>query len=72
MTTPTTTTTFVVSKPSGVHAGSCVLGLGPTKALALEDAYGPKPWSPYTKRSAASACVREVTAEELEEIDWLS
>jgi hypothetical protein len=64
----TTPTTFVVSKPSGVHAGFCILGFGPTKAKALEDAYGPKPWSPYNKRSAASACVREVTAEELEEL----
>jgi hypothetical protein len=64
----TTTIKFIVSKPSGVHAGSCILGVGNTKAEALTDAYGPKPWTPYVKRSAASACVRAVTLEEFEEL----
>jgi hypothetical protein len=64
----TNTTKYIVSKPSGVHAGSCILGTGDSKAEALADAYGPKPWSPYTKRSAASACVREVSLEEFEEL----
>jgi hypothetical protein len=34
----------------------------------LVDAYGPKPWSPYAKKSMRDACVREVTEEEFEEI----
>jgi hypothetical protein len=57
-------TMFVVSKPSGVHAGSCVLGAAKTEESALIDAFGPKPWTAYQKKSARTACVREVTMEE--------
>jgi hypothetical protein len=66
MSTPTSK--FIVSKPSGIHAGSCILGTGDTKESALVDAFGPKPWPPGVKRSASSACVREVSLEEFEEI----
>jgi hypothetical protein len=66
--TSTTSTKFIVSKFSGIHAGSCIIGTGDTKQQALEDAYGPKPWSPYAKKSMRDACVREVSMEEYEEI----
>ncbi len=64
----TTTTKFIVSKQSGIHAGSCILGTGDSKEAALVDAYGPKPWSPYAKKSMRDACVREVSLEEFEDI----
>jgi hypothetical protein len=64
----TQTSKFIVSKPSGIHAGSCILGTGESKSKALEDAFGPKPWTPYQKRSANTACVREVSLEEFEQI----
>lgn len=56
--------TFAVTLPSAI-SGTCVLGSGPTKDAALTDAYGPKPWSPWTKKSAKSADVIEVTEDEL-------
>ena len=65
-------TKFIVSKQSGVHAGSCILGSGDTKEQALIDAYGPKPWTPYAKKSMRDACVREVSLEEFEEIMYNS
>jgi hypothetical protein len=55
---------FVITKPSGI-SGVCVLGTGPTKAAALTDAYGPKPWSDYTKKSAKSADIVELTEDEI-------
>ena len=58
---------FIVTKPSGIYPErQCVLGEGPTKAQALENAYGPKPWTPYLRRSASLADVREVTEDELD------
>ena len=68
MTNNTAATKFIVSKLSGIHAGSCIIGTGDTKQKALEDAYGPKPWSSYAKKSMRDACVREVSLEEYEEI----
>jgi hypothetical protein len=64
-----TNTKFVVSKQSGIHAGSCILGSGDTKDEALIDAYGPKPWTPYQKRSMRDARIREVTSEEFESLN---
>ena len=61
-------TKFIVSKQSAVHIGSCILGSGDTKEEALIDAYGPKPWSSYAKKSMRDANVREVSMEEFEEI----
>ena len=55
---------FAITKPSAI-SGTCVLGQGNTKAEALEDAFGPKPWTAYTKQSAKSADVVEVTEDEL-------
>ena len=60
---------FIVTKPSGINIlKTCLLGSGPTKAAAMVDAYGPKPWSPYTAKAAKSADVREVSDEEFERI----
>lgn len=39
-TTTTTTTMFIVTTPSAVHLGRCLLGYGETKAAALRDAFG--------------------------------
>jgi hypothetical protein len=32
---------YVVEAESGVHYGDCELGVGPTRAAAIRDAYGP-------------------------------
>lgn len=61
---------YIVTKQSGVHFGSCFLGSGDTKEAALVDAFGPKPWTDYQKKSARSAFVGEVTDEEEEEMRW--
>jgi hypothetical protein len=58
---------YLIEKTSGI-SGTCILGEGATEALAWEDAYGPKPWTPYTKKSAKSAWVREVSDEEYNEL----
>lgn len=56
---------FIVEKPSGVNIWKmCLLGSGKTKAEAMTDAYGPKPWP----KSAKTAIVREVTEEEFEKM----
>lgn len=62
---------YIVTKQSGINANrQCLLGHGDTKAEALADAYGPKPWSPGTIKSAKSANIRQVTEDELNELLW--
>lgn len=61
---------YIVSKQSGVHAGSCILGSGDTREAALVDAFGPRPWTQYQKKSARDACVREVDDAEFEKLVW--
>jgi len=56
---------FAILKQSGI-SGTCVLGQGETAKEAWEDAYGPKPWTPYQKKSAKGADCVEVTQEELD------
>lgn len=56
--------TFAITKPSAI-SGTCILGTGSTKAAAWEDAYGPKPWSSFAKKSARTADCIEVTEDEL-------
>lgn len=56
--------TFVITKPSAI-SGTCILGTGSTKSAAWEDAYGPKPWCPFAKKSAKGADCIEVTEDEL-------
>ena len=58
---------FIIEKPSAISFRNCLLGQGETEKEAWEDAYGPKPWSPYVKKSAKGAWSREVTEEELYE-----
>ena len=55
---------FAITKPSAI-SGTCILGEGTTKAAAWEDAYGPKPWCPFAKKSARTADCVEVTEDEL-------
>jgi hypothetical protein len=56
--------TFAITKPSAI-SGTCILGTGSTKSAAWEDAYGPKPWSSFAKKSASTANCIEVTEDEL-------
>ena len=63
-------TVFIVEKESGVNIWRmCILGSGPSAKAALEDAYGPKPWSAYTKKSAKSAIVREISVDEYNRLE---
>ena len=56
-----TGTYYVIESSSGARVGgTCVLGEGATKAQAWLDAFGPKPWSPYTKKCAKQAWVRQL------------
>jgi hypothetical protein len=65
----TSNTVFIVEKQSGVDIWRvCILGSGVSAKAALEDAYGPKPWSPYIKKSAKNAIVREITLDEFDKI----
>jgi hypothetical protein len=60
---------YVVVKPSAFESRDCVLGQGDSPKEAWEDAYGPKPWSVYVKKSAKGAWVRRVTRDELDELN---
>lgn len=59
---------FVIESPSAYRSHNCLLGEGDSPALAWVDAYGPKPWSPYTRKCARNAWVREVTLDELHDL----
>jgi hypothetical protein len=50
---------FLVSVPSAVHLGRCIIGTGPTRELALEDAFGPRPWPAAVRKQARRAHVEE-------------
>ena len=60
---------FVVTMPSAISARDCFLASGPTKAAAMEDAIGPKPWTAYQKRLARKADVREMSAAEADAME---
>ena len=62
---------FAITKPSAI-SGTCILGEGTTQAAAWEDAYGPKPWSPFAKKSARTADCVEVTEDELADMKTAS
>jgi hypothetical protein len=53
---------FVIKAVSGI-SGNCNLGDGATEKAAWEDAFGPKPWTPYTKRAAKQAWCEETEEE---------
>ena len=38
-----TSRVWIVTRPSGVHLGRCLLGHGETKAKAIADAFGDRP-----------------------------
>lgn len=59
--------TYVVETESGI-SGNSVLGTGSTYASAQEDAFGPKPWTAYTKKIAKKSWTREVRATVAEEL----
>lgn len=56
----------IIETPSGCHAGNCIIGEGATEAAAWADAYGPKPWTDYVKRSAKKAWASTITRDDLE------
>lgn len=56
---------WIVTTPSAYRDGhQCLLGEGATKAEAMADAYGPKPWP----KSAKHADCSQVTAAALQEM----
>jgi hypothetical protein len=59
---------FIIESQSGMSHRMCLLGEGATEKAAWEDAYGPKPWTAYVKKSAKNAQCREVTEDELFEL----
>jgi hypothetical protein len=63
---------WIVTIPSAYRMGhQCYLGSGPTKAAALEDAFGPKAsWGNTTKRSVRNADVYEISEDECREIQY--
>ncbi len=71
-TTTESSLVFVVTSPSAMSYRQCLLGHGATKAEALANAFGPKPWGPHSARSARSADCYEVTQNELEELQFAS
>lgn len=60
-----TTTVFAIQAPSAYRMGvNCLLGSGATEAAAWEDAFGPKPWTPSTRKAARNAWATSMTEEE--------
>jgi hypothetical protein len=57
-------TIYIVTLPSAISYRQCVLGEGQTKAEAMEDAFGPKPWP----QSARKANCYKVTRDELHQM----
>jgi|TARA_R110000824_G_scaffold260665_3_gene449331 hypothetical protein len=49
---------FTVVVPSAINNAELMLGWGRSEQAALEDAFGPKPWTSYQRRSARNATVR--------------
>jgi len=51
---------FIIESESGARFGNCILGEGKNEMEAWEDAFGPKPWTPYIIKCAKKAWCREV------------
>ena len=66
-TTTTMNQVFIIEAESAI-SGNCLLGEGNTEAEAWEEAFGPKPWTPYVTRTAKKAWCREVSFAQAEEI----
>lgn len=54
---------YIIKAESGI-SGLCNLGDGKTEKEAWLDAFGPKPWSDYTKRCAKRAWCVKVESDE--------
>jgi hypothetical protein len=50
---------YVIKAVSGI-SGTCNLGDGPSEKEAWLDAFGPKPWSDWQKKSAKRAWCEKV------------
>jgi hypothetical protein len=59
-----TTMRYIIKTKSGVHSGTCNLGDAATEKEAWEDAFGPKPWDEFAKRSAKKAWCEKVDSDE--------
>lgn len=57
--------TFVVTRPSGI-SGNSLLGEGATRAAAIADAFGPKPYSPYVAKLIKSSDIFEADEDQLQ------
>lgn len=55
---------FVIMTVSGIYS-NCTLGDGATEKEAWEDAFGPKPWTSWTKQTAKKAWCKEVDEEDI-------
>jgi hypothetical protein len=55
---------YIIKTESGVHSGTCNIGDGATEKEAWEDAYGPKPWSDFSKKSAKKAWCEKTDSDE--------
>jgi hypothetical protein len=64
------TAAYVITKRSAYLKRQCLLGHGDSEEEAFHDAFGPKPWSPQQRRSAAACNVRKVDQFELNELLW--
>jgi len=61
------TYTCIIESPSAI-SGDCLLGEGKSEREAWEDAFGPKPWTSFTKNCARRAWCRKVDDAELEKL----
>ncbi len=70
MSTPAQPTVWIVLTPSAYRFGvDCYLGRGASKPEALENAFGPKPWSAFQKSSAKRADCYQVTVAEADALE---
>jgi hypothetical protein len=54
---------YIIKTESGI-SGICNLGEGLSEKAAWEDAFGPKPWTDYQKRSAKKCWCEKVESDE--------
>ncbi len=65
-----TPSVWVVTAPSAYRAmHQCFLGRGASKPEALENAFGPKPWSAFQKSSAKRADCYQVTPTQADDLE---
>lgn len=59
---------YIIECSSAYKYTNCLLGTGDTEAEAWVNAYGPKPWTTSAKKSIKNAWVRQVSDEEVLEL----